>query len=81
MADYVFTLRNVRKAHGDKPVLLVLQAWAWEPLKDGEKGYPTPHESRFMAYQAVIHGASAVKPPGAYSVARIGIASCCLSLT
>src|SRR5262249_21367767 len=31
--------------------------WAWEPLKDGEAGYPTPQESRFMAYQAVIHGA------------------------
>jgi hypothetical protein len=54
MRDYLAALRT---AHGEKPFLLVLQAWAWEPLKDGAKGYPTPHESRFMAYQAVIHGA------------------------
>jgi len=55
MRDYIAALR---KAHGDKPVMLVLQAWAWEPLNDGEKGYPTVLESRFMAYQAVIHGAT-----------------------
>ena len=54
MKDYLQTLR---KAHGDRPLLLVLQAWAWEPLKDGAKGYPTVLESRFMAYQAVVHGA------------------------
>jgi hypothetical protein len=54
MRDYIAALRA---AHGDRPILLVLQGWAWDPLKDGERGYPTPHESRFMAYQAVIHGA------------------------
>src|SRR4051794_1354022 len=54
MADYIAALRQ---AHGDRPILLVLQAWAWRPLEHGEQGYPTPHESRFMAYQAVIHGA------------------------
>lgn len=54
MRDYIAALK---KGYGEKPVLLVLQAWAWEPLKDGEKGYPTVRESRFMAYQAVIHGA------------------------
>ena len=54
MKDYIAALK---KGYGDKPVLLVLQAWAWEPLNDGEKGYPTVRESRFMAYQAVIHGA------------------------
>jgi len=55
MRDYIAALK---KAHGDRPVLLVLQAWNWEPLKYGERGYPTPHESRFMAYQSVIHGAT-----------------------
>jgi hypothetical protein len=54
MRDY---LEALRKAHVDRPLLLVLQAWAWEPLKDGEHGYPTPQESQFMAYQSVIHGA------------------------
>jgi hypothetical protein len=55
MRDYISALK---KGYGEKPVSLVLQAWAWEPLKDGEKGYPTVRESRFMAYQAVIHGAT-----------------------
>jgi hypothetical protein len=54
MRDYIAALK---KAHGDRPVMLVLQAWNWEPLNYGEKGYPTVRESRFMAYQAVIHGA------------------------
>ncbi len=31
--------------------------------------------------RAVSQGANAVNPPGAYSVARIGIESCCLSFT
>jgi hypothetical protein len=52
--DYLHALK---KAHGGRPVSLVLQAWAWDPLADGEAGYPTVQESRFMAYQAVIHGA------------------------
>ncbi len=51
--DYVAALR---KGHGDRPLLMVLQGWAWDPVKDGEHGYPTVTESRFMAYQAVIHG-------------------------
>ena len=54
MRDY---LEHLKKTHGDKPRMLVLQAWSWDPLKFGRKGYPTPAESRFMAYQAVVHGA------------------------
>lgn len=54
MRDY---LEALGKAHPDKPRMLVVQGWAWAPLKDGEKGYPTPVESRFMAYYAVMHGA------------------------
>ena len=67
MRDYI---KAIRQAHQDKPVLLVLQAWAWEPLKDGEKGYPTRHESRFMAYQAVIHGASGIHYYGQFHCTR-----------
>jgi hypothetical protein len=40
-----------------KPIIPVLQAWAWNCLEDGEAAYPTYQECRFMAYQAVIHGA------------------------
>lgn len=54
MRDY---LQVLKETHPDRPRLLVLQAWAWAPLKDGERGYPTVQESRFMAYQSVIHGA------------------------
>lgn len=41
----------------DKPIIPVMQAWAWNCLEDGEAAYPTYRECRFMAYQAVIHGA------------------------
>ncbi len=57
MRDYIAA---IKKARGDRPVALVLQAWNWEPLNYGKKGYPTPEESRFMAYQSVIHGAKAL---------------------
>lgn len=41
-----------------KPVLTILQAWNRKPLEDGAGGYPTTAQSRFMAYQSVIRGAS-----------------------
>jgi hypothetical protein len=50
----------IRKTRGDGPMLAVLQAWSWDPLRYGQEGYPTPHQSRFMAYQAVIHGAGGI---------------------
>lgn len=61
--DYLAILK---KSHGDKPRLLVLQAWSWDPIKFGRKGYPTPGESRFMAYQAVVHGAKGILYYGQY---------------
>lgn len=57
MRDYIAA---INKARGNRPVALVLQAWNWEPLNYGKRGYPTPAESRFMAYQSVIHGAKAL---------------------
>ncbi|MGE0607019.1 MAG: hypothetical protein AB7O62_07990 [Pirellulales bacterium] len=63
MRDY---LERLREAHGDKPRMLVLQAWSWDPLKYGERGYPTVAESRFMAYQAVLHGAKGLLYYGQY---------------
>lgn len=65
--DYIKALRDAR---GDRPILMVLQAWAWEPLKDGEHGYPTPVESRFMAYQAVIHGACGIHYYGQFHASK-----------
>jgi len=41
-----------------KPIIPVLQAWAWNCLEDGDAAYPSLVEARFMAYHAVIHGAN-----------------------
>lgn len=72
MRDYI---EAMKKARGDVPILMVLQAWAWKPLVHGEKGYPTPHESRFMAYQAVIHGAKGIHYYGQYHCTKPNSAS------
>lgn len=48
----------------DKPVWMVLQAFSWHELGDyyGHKQarYPTFDESRFMAYDALVHGARGI---------------------
>jgi hypothetical protein len=53
-----------------KPIIPVLQAWAWNCLEDGKAGYPTYRESRFMAYHAVIRGAKGLHHYGAYKSSR-----------
>jgi hypothetical protein len=72
MRDY---LEALKQAHGDRPRMLVLQAWNWEPLNYGQSGYPTPAESRFMAYQAVIHGAKGIHYYGQVHCTRPNSAS------
>jgi hypothetical protein len=61
--DYMAAIKQV---HGDRPIVMVLQAWAWKPLEHGERGFPTVVQSRFMAYQAVIHGAKGLFYYGQY---------------
>ena len=41
-----------------KPVWMTLQGFAWGQLYQREEIYPTFEESRFMAYDAVAHGAT-----------------------
>lgn len=53
-----------------KPVIPVLQAWAWDCLEDGEAAYPTYGGCRFMAYQAVINGAKGLHHYGAAEARR-----------
>lgn len=48
-----------------KPVVPVLQAWAWNSLEDGEAGYPSAQEARFMAYHAIVCGAKGLHHYGA----------------
>jgi hypothetical protein len=53
-----------------KPVLPVLQAFCEEPLEYGKAGYPTPQQSRFMAYHVVIRGAKGISYYGQARVSR-----------
>ena len=42
-----------------KPVWMTLQAFSWNVMNKRPNGvYPTPAESRFMAYNAIVHGAT-----------------------
>ncbi len=48
-----------------RTALMVLQAFAWEQLREKDKDpkmiqYPTLAETRFMAYQSVVHGANGI---------------------
>ena len=45
----------------DKPVWMVLQGFSWHRVKPGRaKLYPTLAESRFMAFDAIVHGAKGI---------------------
>ena len=57
-----------------KPVWMVLQAFSWELLKDplpeklNPEMFPTYKESRFMAWDAMLHGATGILYWGSYKV-------------
>jgi hypothetical protein len=64
VGEYVDKMHRV-VAHS-KPVFMVLQGFAWEMLKKPEARdtakilYPTLEQTRFMAYQSVVHGATGI---------------------
>lgn len=64
VGEYTDKMRRV--AGPNKPVFMVLQGFSWEMLrKAGERDsskilYPTFEQSRFMAYDAIIHGANGI---------------------
>jgi len=70
VGEYTDKMRTV--AGKGKPVFMVLQGFAWEMLreaKDREERmvqYPNYHETRFMAYNAIIHGANGIIYWGTY---------------
>ena len=41
-----------------KPVWMTLQAFAWGIFNKGKLIYPTHEQNRFMAYDAIVHGAT-----------------------
>ena len=64
VGEYVDKMKTV--VDNSKPVFAVLQGFSWEMLKPvGERDtsiilYPSYEESRFMAYNAVVHGANGI---------------------
>ena len=61
VGEYIDKMKKV--AGAGRPVFAVLQGFAWEMLKKEKERnpkmilYPTWEESRFMAYDAIVHGA------------------------
>jgi hypothetical protein len=64
VGEYIDKMKTV--VDDSKPVFAVLQGFSWEKLKpDKERDssmilYPTYAESRFMAYNAIVHGANGI---------------------
>jgi len=61
VGPYVDKMRQV--AGASRGVWMVLQGFAWEMLREKDRDakmvrYPTLAETRFMAYQAIVHGAT-----------------------
>jgi hypothetical protein len=64
VGEYADKMRRV--AGPDKPMFIILQGFSWEMLRKEEERdsskilYPTWDQSRFMAYDAIIHGANGI---------------------
>jgi len=64
VGEYVDKMKKI--VHRSKPVFMVLQGFSWEMLKpeaDRDSAmilYPTYEESRFMAFNAIIHEANGI---------------------
>jgi len=63
VGQYADKMRRV--AGPSRAVFLVLQAFAWEKLREKDQDpsqvrYPTRAETRFMAWQAVVHGVNGI---------------------
>lgn len=56
VGKYVDICRQV--VYDRKPIWMTLQAFPWGALTKKPLVYPTAHQSRFMAYDAVAHGAT-----------------------
>jgi hypothetical protein len=63
VGQYADKLRQV--GGPSRTALMVLQAFAWEQLREKDKDprmilYPTLAETRFMAYQSIMHGSNGI---------------------
>lgn len=66
------TRKQRAAVYDQKPILMVLQAFAWSRLADAASlgVFPTFAESRFMAYEAVVNGANGLLWWGIHSTPR-----------
>lgn len=70
VGEYCDKMRRI--AGPNRPVFMVLQAFAWEMLREENERdaskilYPTFEQSRFMAWQSIIHGANGIIYWGSY---------------
>ena len=67
--------KNTRAVNGQKPIFMVLQGFGWAELskKPGQTVkavMPTLAQSRFMAYQSVVHGANGILYWGTHYTAK-----------
>lgn len=53
-----YTDRSREIVYDRKPVWMTLQAFAWGELTNKPQVFPAEHQNRFMAYNAVAHGAT-----------------------
>jgi hypothetical protein len=73
VGDYTYRMQAAAPA---KPVWMVLQGFGWHDLREGssqppETGRrPTYDETRFMAYDAIVHGAKGILYWGTHSVEK-----------
>ncbi len=56
VGKYTDICRDVTR--GRKPIWMCLQGFAWGTLTGSKEIYPTYNESRFMAFDAIAHGAT-----------------------
>ncbi|MBI2299609.1 MAG: hypothetical protein HYU66_11825 [Armatimonadetes bacterium] len=57
------TAKSIASVRGEKPILMVLQGFAWAALNqrdDPKAVYPTFAESRYMAYDAILSGCQGI---------------------
>lgn len=67
-----YTKRMRASVANAKPVWMTLQGFAWGHLSNGRSPdavYPDRHQSRFMAYDAIIHGAAGIMYWGTHAIA------------
>jgi hypothetical protein len=69
---------------GGKPVWMVLQAFSWHkvrPERNPKPAYPTFDETRFMAWDAIVHGARGILYWGAEFIDRPEFRTSILAMT